>query len=199
MVTLLEYAHELFPHHDVRVDGEAPELPDHTVVAQVLGSGRMRVLEDRARTKLAGTRIVTVNVQPTTQSVVPSGGEDREAVIDLPPRRIAAVAGAGAVGAGLILGLIVGFVSGSALVGVIVGVFAAAMGAIIGAVAGGGGRYGGERAWQDPNSPDSTIGLMAVFCADEAAATDAASQLEALGIDDVRVLSSDGGWHLPNT
>ena len=159
----------------------------------------MRVLELRAREALVDTSVATAYVEPTGQSVVPTGGEDREAVVDLPRKRIATSAAAAAVGAGLVLGLIVGFVSGNALIGIILGVFAAALGAIVGGVLGGGGRYGGERAWKDPNAPDETIGLIAALCADEAAATHAAAQLESLGIDNVRVLGDDGGWHLPNT
>lgn len=199
MVTLSDYANEQFPNHRVRIDGEAVDLPGHTVVAQVLGSGRMRVLERRAKEALNGTTVATAYVEPTDQSVVPTGGEDREAVIDLPRKRIATSAGAAGVAAGLAIGLIVGFVSGSALIGIIVGVFATAMGAIVGGVLGGGGRYGGERAWKDSNAPDETVGLIAALCADEAAATHAAARLESLGIDNVRVLGSDGGWHLPNT
>ena len=199
MATLIDYAREQFPTHHVEASAPDTELTAHTVVAQVLGSHRMKSLEQRAKEALAGATIVTALVRPVHEGVVPTGAGDSEAVLDLPRSRIAALAAMVAVVAGVVVGLIVGFSSGNGWIGAISGVFAALVGALIGGLVGGGGRYGGERAWKDANAPDTTVGLIAALCVDEAGAVAAATQLEALGIDNLRVLGADGGWHLPNT
>ena len=92
MATLIDYAREQFPTHHVEASAPDTELTAHTVVAQVLGSHRMKSLEQRAKEALAGATIVTALVRPVHEGVVPTGAGDSEAVLDLPRSRIAALA-----------------------------------------------------------------------------------------------------------
>ncbi len=112
MTTLLEYAQQHFPEHEVECPDGAVPLNDITVVAHVVGRTRAASLVEGLRKALhAGIareepRIKTVIVEPTSPTMVNSGGEDPEGVVDLPVRRLAV----GALIGGVILGSIVGVV-----------------------------------------------------------------------------------------
>ncbi len=199
MTTLTEYAHRIFPNHRIReLDGDAP-LHHRTVVAQVIGGDAdMDPMVAALRADHPGEQVLELHVEPTAPSVVNTGGEDPEAVVDLPRRRPIASALAVGVVVGVAVGLIVGFASSTAA-GVIVGLFVGVIGAWVGAMVGGGGRFAGQRAWNTPQAPDQTIVLVAALLDDEPSAVAAADTMSRFRAEDVRIVDETGGWHLPNS
>jgi hypothetical protein len=199
MTTLIEYATSHFPNHVTEQSAGDMTLTDHTAVAHVVGSANGLELARRVQMALPNADVGAVMVRPTEPTVVPEGGEDAEGVVDLPYRRIASAGVIGAGVVGIVVGLIVGLVSGSVMMGFILGVFASIIGGVIAAIAGGGARFGGGRAWEQPHAPDRTIAVVAAFAGSEREALDAARVMDALDPYEVRIVSSDGGWHSPNT
>lgn len=197
MTTLVDYAQAHYPNHSMETDGDVT-LTSHTAVAHVIGETDTVKMKALMQEQLPGTPVGVVWVKPTPPSVVPNGGEDPEGVADLPRRRLA-VAGV-SVGAvvGVLVGIVAGLISDSAWTGVIVGVFAAVLGAASGAMISGGGRFGGDRAWQQSNNPTETVGLVAAFLDEERLANNAVQVMETLHPHDVRILSERGAWHSPS-
>jgi hypothetical protein len=199
MTTLLEYATTHFPNHVTEHTGDDRALTDHTAVAHVVGSANGIELARLVQRELPQAEVAAVMVRPTDPSVVPEGNEDREGVVDLPHRRVAASGVIGAVVAGVAIGVVTGIVADSFWVGLIVGVFAAILGGAVSAIAGGGARYGGDRAWEQPHVPDRTVAVVAAFATTESDAIAAARVMDQLDPYEVRIVASNGAWHSPNT
>lgn len=199
MTTLLEYATSHFPHHATDSSGGDHPLTEHTAVAHVIGRDAGLDLARRIKTSLPSAEVGAVLVEPTEPTVVPEGGEDPEGMVDLPHRRLASAGLAGAVVVGLAIGIVTGLATDEAWVGVIVGAFAAIIGAVIATMASGGGRYAGERAWEQPHAPDRTIAVVAAFVDTEDDALGVARVMEAAQPFEVRIVNADGAWHSPNT
>jgi hypothetical protein len=179
----------------------ALDLVDHTVVAHVVGADATVALLDRMH-DAGWERSIAILVEPETPHVVARGGENAESVTDLPDRRIAVAAGIGAlvgvVAAGL-LGLLVGDEPATAI---ITAGFGAVLGAVVGAMLGGLGRHAGEQAWSQPHVPGRTMGVVAAFVGDDAAAAEAVrliedSDPEMISVVDVRLVNAHGAWRSP--
>ena len=197
MTNFSEYIERLYPAHQVDIDQDRP-LSEHTVVGNVVGDVDLAHVQAELRTAFPDVPCALAQVQPTAPSLIPSGGEDRDSVVDLPKRRPLAAAAGG----GLVVGIVVGLISGFAIslaAGLILGVFSAAVAGIVAGIAGGGARFAGQRAWDQPNAPTEVITLLAAFTATEPDATSAATIIENSGVGDVKILSGTGAWHLPNT
>lgn len=199
MTTLTEYTISHFPNHVTDQTRGDMTLTSHTVVAHVVGLNDGIDLAKRVRAVLPGTDVGSVMVRPTDPTVANTGGEDPEGVVDLPKRRVISAGIIGGLVIGAAVGVIVGLVSDSLSTGVITGVFAAILGAVVAAMVGGGGRYGGDRAWEQPQAPDRTITVVAAFTRSEDEALDAARVMEQLDPFEVRIVSADGAWRSPNT
>jgi hypothetical protein len=199
MTTLLEYATTHFPNHVTDQDGGDKALTDHTAVAHVVGSANGIELARRVQLAIPNADVGAVMVRPTEPTIVPHAAEDGQGVVDLPRRRVATAALVGALALGAALGIILGLVTRSTIIGVIVGLFAAMIGAVIAAMAAGGGRYAGERAWEQPQVPDRTMAVVAAFTATEHDAIAAARVMDQFDPDEVRIVAADGAWHSPNT
>lgn len=205
MTTLLDYARQHFPRHDTESpDGtESPEgavpLSSHTVVAHVVGSRRARLVEE-ALARSAGDRTVArVVVHPTEPTLLSTGGEDRDGIVDLPYRRFfGGAVGGGAIGL-VALGLVGLLVTDTWWGAVILAGFGAVLGAVIAAMLSGMGRHAGERAWEQPHAPDRTIVVVAAMLDDDHQANVAAAAVEVFQPEDVRIVSADGAWRSPVT
>jgi hypothetical protein len=199
MTSLADYAHLQYPNHSLREQDGTRPLADHTVVAHVFGAANIHSVLQGARSDPTGAPIGVVTLVRTEPTVVPTGGEDKDGVVDLPKRRIVTASLVVGVVVGAAVGVVVGIASGSIAIGLIVGVFALALGAIAGGMAGGGGRYAGQRAWEQRNAPDDTIGLIAAYCDGLQDASVAARRLEGFDVEEVRIVNKDGGWRAPDT
>jgi hypothetical protein len=199
MKTLTEYTISHFPNHVTDQTRGDMTLTSHTVVAHVVGLTDGMEMARRVRDVLPDTDVGSVMVHPTEPSVSNTGGEDPDGVVDLPRRRVVSSGIVGGVVVGAAVGVIVGLVSDSLATGVISGVFAAILGAVVAAMVGGGGRYAGNRAWEQPQAPDRTITVVAAFTRSEDEALDAARVMEMLDPFEVRIVSADGAWRSPNT
>ena len=199
MTTLTEYTTSHFPNHVTDQTRGDMTLTSHTVVAHVVGLNDGMELARRVRDALPDTDVGSVMVRPTQPSVANTGGEDPEGVVDLPRRRLVSAGIVGGVVTGVAVGVLVGLISNSVSTGVITGVFASILGAVVAAMAGGGGRFAGDRAWEQPHAPDRTITVVAAFTRTESEALDAARVMETLDPFEVRIVSADGAWHSPNT
>ncbi|MBI5090747.1 MAG: hypothetical protein HZB15_18305 [Actinobacteria bacterium] len=199
MTTLLEYATTQFPNHITDDDGGDKVLTDHTAVAHVVGSANAAELVQRVQRVLPKVEVASVMVRPNDATLVPQGGEDPEGVVDLPYRRVAASSIAGGAVVGAIVGVVVGLITGSPMAGFIAGGFGAVLGGMIAAIAGGGARLAGERGWDQPHAPDHTVAVVAAFATSEDEAMEAARVMDEVGPYEVRIVSSDGAWHSPNT
>ncbi|MCU1360489.1 MAG: hypothetical protein JWN99_1778 [Ilumatobacteraceae bacterium] len=199
MTTLIDYARVHFPNHAIDASPTNLTLTEHAAVAHVLGAANSEELVARTHEAFPDLPVGVVLLRPTDQTIAREGGEDPDGVVDLPHRRVATAGVAGAAVAGGVVGVIVGTATQSVIVGVIVGVFAAILGGTVAATAGGGSRYGGERAWEQPHAPDRTIAVVAAFTENEHEAVAVARAMEALDPYEVRIVSSDGAWHSPNT
>jgi hypothetical protein len=199
MTTLAEYATAHFPNHITEASDIDLALTDHTAVAHVVGSANGMELVRRVRQALPQADVAAVMVRPTEPTVVADGAEDPEGVVDLPYRRIAASGVVGALVAGVAIGAAVGITSQSAVAGVIVGMFAAILGAVVAAMASGCGRFGGNRAWEQPHVPDRTVAVVAAFATSEQDALAATRVMDQLDPYEVRIVTADGAWHTPDT
>jgi len=199
MTTLTEYAETHFPNHVTEPTQGDLTLTDHTAVAHVVGAANGKAMARRVQQALPQAGVGAVMVRPTEPTVVAEGGEDPEGVVDLPIRRVALSGVVGAVLAGVVIGVLVGISRDSLWVGLVVGVFAAILGAVVAFMLSGGSRFGGERAWEQPNVPDRTVAVVAAFAATEREAIAAARVMDELDPYEVRIVTSDGAWHSPNT
>ena len=88
MTSLQEYVTQQFPHHDIDMleprDSSDLELTDNTVVSFVVGSRAGLDLLSSFRQSVPNSRVAAVTVKPTNPSVVPTGDEDGDGVVDLP-------------------------------------------------------------------------------------------------------------------
>lgn len=199
MATLTDYARQHFPRHETESpDGPVP-LSSHATVAHVVGSRRARLVEQALRRTTDTARVVRVTVRPTDPTVVATGGEDPEGIVDLPYRRTAVGAVGGALVGAAAIGLIGRLVSDSWTTAFVVAAFAAVLGAVVGAMLTGGGRHAGNRAWEQRHAPDRTIVVLAAMFDDEHTANVAAAAVSMFEPDDVRIVDSEGAWHSPNT
>jgi hypothetical protein len=197
MMTLAEYARQQFPDLDVSGDG-GRELRSHSAVVQVVGRRRTQSIADALRGRYGGD-VASVTLHPDHVGVVAKAGEDKEGIASLPARRMAVASLALGLPVGIAVGLIAGFASGDATVGVIAGVFCAVVAGWVAGLLGGGGRFAGQRAWEQVRVPDTTIGLVAVLVDDEARAVAALESVDHREIVDTRVVDDHGTWHSPNT
>jgi hypothetical protein len=197
MTTLQDYAHTNFPHHAVTTPIGDAELTDHTVVARAVGKRDVMAVGNELLRTMPDARVAIAKIERTEPSVVPRGGEDKDGVIDLPKRRIAASGLVAAIVIGVAIGAVV-WAATSFFPALIAAVFAATMAAWVGSMFGGGGRFAGNRAWEQPNAPDKNVTLLAVLTNDESEAVHAAELIEKNGIYDVRIVNAHGAWHNPN-
>ncbi len=201
MATLADYAHHHFPEHPTHSADGSSELHGRTAVAHVIGRDRASALEAGLRRHLASAgadevAVVELVIEPTEPTVVNTGGEDTEGIVDLPHRRVLSAAIVGALSLGLGVGILAWLIH-SATAGLILGAFAATLGGVVGASVFGGARYGGERAWEQPHAPDQQIVLVAASFPDEHGATDAARLMANYSPQAVRILDEHGAWHSP--
>jgi len=199
VTTFEDYAAQRFPEHRIRVREPAVTMTEYTTVVEVKGAATATEIANRLRLNIPAAHVGLAFVLPNDSTVVATGKEDTEGVIDLPRKRLAIVGIAGAIALGTVGLFIARQAIGNWTGAVIAGVFLAIIGAVIGALLGGAGRYGGGRAWEQQRQGADAIGLVAVCLDDEAAAKQAAVTIEELGLVDVRVVGRDGAWHVPNT
>lgn len=194
--TLRQYAEKNFPNHRVETSEEAT-LTAHSVVGHTMPGDDLATVRHRL-SEVTAARIVSLTVKPNAATLVPSTTEDKDSVLDLPRSRPITAGIVGGVVVGVVVGLIVGFAL-SLAAGIIIGVFAGALGAAVAANIGGGGRFAGQRSWEQPNRPNEAVVLIAALTSEEHEATRAAAAMEKSGVFDVRVVNREGAWHSPNT
>lgn len=201
--TLLDYARTQFPGHDASVWEDSASglaLTDHTLVVHVVGVTDASAVIDAAHRQVGGERVAAVVVRPLEPTVLPKQAEDHDGLVDLPDRRVLAGVAVGAL-LGLGLGVLVGALvdSDSAWITVISGGFFAVVGGVLGFVGGGGARHASHRSVSQPQAPGRDVAIVAAFLHDEEAAVGLARALSGMEQQyDVRIVSSDGGWHVPN-
>lgn len=199
MTTLLDYARQHFPRHTTESSEASVPLSPHTVVAHVVGTRRARLVEEALRRTATDRAVAHVVVRPTDPTVLPTGGEDPDGIVDLPYRRFATGALGGALLGFVALG-IVGLVVTDAWWGAaVLAGFGAVLGGVVAAMLSGMGRHAGDRAWEQPHAPDRTIVVVAAMFDDEHQANVAAAAVEMFQPDDVRIVAADGAWHSPLT
>jgi hypothetical protein len=200
MATLTEYVTQQFPEHviDVLEPGNKTslELTDSTVVSFVVGNRAGIDLLSTFRRSAPNARVAAVEVRPSDATVVPTGGEDRDGVVDLPARRVAAYIAIGLASVGVVATLVSLAVLDSGLTIAIVGVFAALIGAAVGAIVGG-SRFAGERANSQPRAPGRSITVVAAFLEDDASAANLARSVGPAADYEVRIVDHAGGWRSP--
>lgn len=171
-------------------------LGDHTVVAHVIGSAAAIEMLERLRED-GWQRAAAVLVCPAAPSVVPHGEENRNAVTDLPDRRVVTIALIGAVLGAAAAGLLGWAIGHSAATGIVTAGFGAILGAVVGAMLGGLGRHAGSQAWSQPHAPGRTMAVVAAFASDEQTAIDAVHAMQVFEPQDIRLVSATGAWRLP--
>ena len=156
MASLQDYVTRQFPQHDIDVleprTGSDLELTDNTVVSFVVGNRAGLDLLSTFRRSAPNAKVAAVEVRPSDRSVVPREDEDRDSVIDLPAKRVAAYVLIGLVTFGVIATVVAWMIADSGMTAAIYGCFAALVGAIVGAIVGG-SRFAGERATSQPRVP----------------------------------------------
>jgi hypothetical protein len=200
MTTLQEYVASQFPNHDIDLwdAASAPdlELSDHTVVSQVVGTRDGLDLLNVFRRRAPNARVAALAVRPSAETVVPTRGEDRDGVVDLPPRRVATSVIVGALAVGVAVAVMMLILDESAGTAAIVGGFGAMIGAAVGAIIGG-SRLAGQRANFQPLAPGRTITVVAAFLDDDASASSLAQSVGPVADYDVRIVDHSGGWRSP--
>ncbi len=202
MASLQDYVTRQFPQHDIDVleprTGTDLELTDNTVVSFVVGNRAGLDLLSTYRRSAPNAKVAAVEVRPSDRSVVPSADEDRDGVIDLPAKRVAAYMLIGLVIFGVIATVVAWTIVDSGMTALIYGCFAALIGAIVGAIVGG-SRFAGERATSQPRVPGRSITVVAAFLDDDAAATSLAQSVGPAADYEVRIVDHSGGWRSPST
>jgi len=198
MTTLAEYAHQHFPQHPTDSADGRVNLAGHTVVAHVVGRERGMRLHSSIEQLVDPSRVTSLVIEPTHPTVLNAGDEDPEGIFDLPHRRIASGAIVAGVAIGIVVGIVGGLIVGSVAAGLVLGGFAAVIGGVIGGMLSGGGRYAGNRAWEQRHAPDRAVVLVAVLLDDEQEAKRVAHAVSDFEPQDVRILNTDGSWHSPN-
>ena len=202
MTSLQEYVTSQFPQHDIDVlepRAEADlELTDNTVVSFVVGNRAGIDLLSTFRRSVPNAKVAAVEVRPSDRSIVPTDGEDRDGVVDLPVRRVAAYVVGGLVVFGLVATVVAWAIFDSGLAAAIYGCFAALIGATVGAIVGG-ARFAGERATTQPRVPGRSITVVAAFLDDDAEAASLAQSVGPAADYEVRIVDHAGGWRNPAT
>ena len=202
MASLQDYVTRQFPQHDIDVleprTGADLELTDNTVVSFVVGNRAGIDLLSTYRRSAPNAKVAAVEVRPSDRSVVPSEDEDRDGVIDLPAKRVAAYVVGGLVTFGVVATIVAWTTTDSGMSAAIYGCFAALVGAIVGALVGG-SRFAGERATSQPRVPGRSITVVAAFLDDDAAATSLAQSVGPAADYEVRIVDHSGGWRSPAT
>lgn len=202
MASLQDYVTRQFPQHDIDVleprTGTDLELTDNTVVSFVVGNRAGLDLLSTYRRSAPNAKVAAVEVRPSDRSVVPSEDEDRDGVIDLPAKRVAAYGVGGLVAFGVVATIVAWTITDSGMSAAIYGCFAALVGAIVGAIVGG-SRFAGERATSQPRVPGRSITVVAAFLDDDAAATSLAQSVGPAADYEVRIVDHSGGWRSPAT
>jgi hypothetical protein len=196
MTTLTEYATAHFPNHLTHQSALDRPLTDHTAIAHVVGSASGAALARRAQRAVPGAEIQSVMIRATDPSAV-GNPLDRPHAVELHHRRMAPAAFAGALVVGAAIGTVAGLTTDSPARGIVVGVLTAALAAFVAAMASGGVRDGQGTTWDEATSPDRTVAVVAAFAATEADAIRAARAMDELDPYEVRIVSSDGAWHVP--
>jgi hypothetical protein len=200
MTSLQEYVASQFPNHDIDVWDAASspdlELSDHTVVSQVIGTRDGLDLLNVFRRRAPNARVAALAVRPSSATVVPTNGEDRDGVVDLPFRRVATSVVVSAIVVGVVLAGIMLMTNESAATAAIVGGFGVMIGAAVGAIIGG-SRMAGQRANFQPQAPGRTITVVAAFLEDDASASSLAQSVGPVADYEVRIVDHSGGWRSP--
>ena len=142
--------------------------------------------------------MAAVEVRPSDPTVVPTLGEDRDGVVDLPTRRIAVDVLGGLVVVGLAAGIATWAITGSGATSGIAAAFGALIGAFVGAIVGG-ARFAGQRANWQPRAPGRNITVVAAFLDDDASAASLARSIGPAADYEVRIVDHEGGWRSPGT
>jgi hypothetical protein len=200
MASLKEYVAQQFPQHEIDVwEPASPadlELTDHTVVSYVVGTRAGLDLLNTFRRSVPKAHLAAVEVRPTDATVVPTTGEDRDGVIDLPARRVVVWVVGGFVVLG-VLGLLASLlVTDSGVTAGVIGGFMALVGAIVGGIVGG-SRFAGQRATSQPRAPGRCITVVAAFLDDDESASSLASTVGPAADYEVRIVDHLGGWRSP--
>ena len=202
MASLQEYVAQQFPQHQIDVwePGDPPdlELTEHTVVSYAVGTRAGLDLFNTFRRTVPNAHVAAVDVKPTDPTVISTTGEDRDGVVDLPVRRVAAWV----VGGFLVFGLVAVALSlvftDSGVTAGIIGGFTALVGAAVGGIVGG-SRFAGERATSQPRAPGRSITVVAAFLDDDESASSLATSVGPAAGYEVRIVDNKGGWHSPAT
>jgi hypothetical protein len=202
MASLKEYVAQQFPQHhiDVWEPGDPPnlELTDHTVVSYVVGTRAGLDLLKAFRRSAPTAHLAAVEVRPSDATVLPTTGEDRDGVIDLPVRRVAAWIVGGFVVLG-VLGVATALMfTDSGVTAGIIGGFLALVGAIVGGIVGG-SRFAGQRSTTQPRAPGRSITVVAAFLDDDESASSLATSVGPAADYEVRIVDHLGGWRSPAT
>ncbi|MEP7204194.1 MAG: DUF3784 domain-containing protein [Ilumatobacteraceae bacterium] len=202
MASLQEYVTQQFPKHEIDVveprNESDLELTDNTVVSFVVGNRAGLDLLSTFHRSAPNARVAAVEVRPNDRTVVPTSGEDRDGVVDLPNRRAAASVGIGLLVCGAIAILMAWIITDSGMTAAIYGGFAALIGAIVGAIVGG-SRFAGERATSQARAPGRSITVVAAFLDDEAEAASLAQSVGPAADYEVRIVDHSGGSRSPVT
>jgi hypothetical protein len=200
MTSLQEYVARQFPNHEIDLWDAASsrdlELSDHTVVSQVVGTRDGLDLLNTFRRRAPHARVAALAVRPPAATVVQSDREDRDGVVDLPPRRIVTSVFLGAVVVGAVFTTVMLAMNESGATTAVAGGFAALVGAAIGAIVGA-SRLASQRANSQPQSPGSTITVVAAFLDDDASASTLAQSVGPVADYEIRIVDHNGGWRGP--
>lgn len=200
MASLQDYVTQQFPEHDIDLlepcNETNLELTDNTVVSVVVGSRAGLDLLQTYQRSAPRARVAAVTVKPTDPSIVPTAHEDTDGAVDLPVRRIAAVAALGFIVFGIVGTLVVTVSTNSGATIAIAAIFVAIIGGIVGAIIGG-SRLAGQRATSQPRAPGRNITVVAAFLEDDESAASLARTVGPAANYEVRIVNHDGGWRSP--
>jgi hypothetical protein len=174
MASLQDYVAQQFPQHQIDVwePGDPPdlELTDHTVVSYAVGTRAGLDLFNTFRRSVPNAHVAAVDVKPTDPTVISTTGEDRDGVVDLPVRRVAAWV----VGGFLVFGLL-----------------AVALSLVF--------TDSGVTATSQPRAPGRSITVVAAFLDNDESASSLATSVGPAAGYEVRIVDNKGGWHSPAT
>lgn len=203
--SLRDYSARQFPNHELVAWGgttnqNTAALTSHTVVVQVVGAQKAFAVYERIR-NLTAAPVSCIDVLPTEASVIPTGGEDGEGVIDLPGRRIVAGLLVGALSGAMVVAAAGMLATDSLQIAAVLAVYGAMVGAAVGGILSG-GRFACQRASFQPRAPGERIVVIAVLLDNEAEALSLVRSMESCGVDgdvEYRLVDELGGWRLPST